>query len=80
MLKEDLWKYPYRTQTKQKLTPADMKRREEMAVVLMDKIEENKTFFPYLFTSDEAHFHLDGQVNSKNNVIWGSERPTDVVR
>ena len=69
VLKDDLGKYPYRIQTKQKLTPADMKRREEMAVVLMDKIEENKTFLPYLFSSDEAHFHLDGQVNSKNNVF-----------
>ena len=80
VLKDDLGKYPYRIQTKQKLTPADMKRREEMAVVLMDKIEENKTFLPYLFTSDEAHFHLDGQVNSKNNVFWGSERPTEVAQ
>ena len=28
---------------------------------------------------DEARFHLDGQVNSKNNVYWGSKRPTEVT-
>ena len=77
-LTEDLKKYPYHIQTHQKLTPNDMKRREAMAVELMDKIEDNKTFLPYLFTSDEAHFYLDGQVNSKNNVYWGSERPNEV--
>ena len=49
-------------------------------MVLMDKIVGNKTFLPYLWKSDEAHFYLDGQVNSKNNVFWGSERPTEVAQ
>ena len=50
-----------------------------MAVVLMDKIENNESFLPYLFTSNEAHFHLDGHVNSKNNIYWGTQPPNEVV-
>ena len=26
----------------------------------------------------EAHYHLDGRVNSKKNIYWGSTRPTEV--
>ena len=45
----------------------------------MDKIENNESFLPYLFISGEAHFHLDGHVNSKNNNNWGTEPPNEVV-
>lgn len=78
VMNEDLKQFPYRIQTKHKLTANDKRRRQAMAEALMDKIENNKSFLPYLWTSDEAHFHLDGQVNSKNNVFWGSEPPTEV--
>ena len=69
-------------ETMQKLTPYDKKRKEAVAVVLIDKIEENMSFLflPYLFTSDEAHFHLDGQVNSTSNFYWGTERPNEVAQ
>ena len=51
-----------------------------MADVLMNKIEADKQFLAYLMTSDEAHFTLDGQVNSKNNIYWGSKPPTEVAQ
>ena len=51
-----------------------------MAEALMEKIEVNKAFLPYFFTSDEAHFHLDGQVNSKNNIFWGEKPPIEVAQ
>ena len=69
VMTEDLGMFPYRIQTHQKFSEAD--RRKEMAKVLLDKIEESDTFLKNLWTTDEAHFHLDGQVNSKNNVYWG---------
>ena len=36
------------------------------------------SFLSLLWTSDEAHFHLDGQVNSKNIIYWGSSHPDEV--
>ena len=50
-----------------------------MAVKLLDKIEETQSFLNPLWTSDEAHFHLDGKTNSKTNAFWGSSRPSEVV-
>ena len=49
-----------------------------MAEALMDKTELSKMFLPYFMTS-EAHFHLDGQVKSKNNVFLGEKPPIEVA-
>ncbi|KAI6657043.1 hypothetical protein LOD99_11216 [Oopsacas minuta] len=51
--------FPYRIQIHQKLSEADKNRRKEMGKVLLDKIEEPDTFLKNLWTTDEAHFHLD---------------------
>ncbi|KAI6658819.1 Transposable element Tc3 transposase [Oopsacas minuta] len=79
VMTEDLGIFPYRIQTHQKLSEADKYRRKEMAKVLLDKIEESDTFLKNLWTTDEAHFHLDGQVNSKNNGYWGTSPPAEVA-
>lgn len=77
---DDLKQYPYRIQTKQKLTVADKTKRKAMAEKMLDKMEVNPKFLGFLWTSDEAHFHLEGKVNSKNNVFWGSQKPTEVAQ
>ena len=71
--------YPYRIQTKQILTASDKKHRSAMAVKMLEKIEETPDFLNLLWTSDEAHFHLDRKTNSKTNVFWGSSRPNEVA-
>ena len=71
VLHYDLKQYPYRIQLQQKLATADKVKRSEMANWLLAKIESSKSFLNHLWTTDEAHFHLDGQVNSKNNIYWG---------
>ena len=78
ILKHDLGLHAYHITTHQSLTQYDMRRREEMATILLKKIESSKNFLAFLWTSDEAHFYLNGQVNSKNNIYWGSKRPTEV--
>ena len=50
-----------------------------MANWLLVKNEASKSFLNHLWTTDEAHFHLDGQVNYKNNVYRGLKRPTEVT-
>ena len=32
---------------------------------MLEKMDENASFRSLLWTSDEAHFHLEGKVNSK---------------
>ena len=46
---------------------------------MLEKIEETPSFLNLLWTSDEAHFHLDGKTNSKTNVCWVSTRPNEVA-
>ena len=79
VLHDDLRLYAYHIQIHQKLANADKVKRFEMAKWLLAKIDTSKTFLDHLWTTDEAHFHLDGQVNSRNNVYWGSERPAEVT-
>ena len=79
VLVNDIRAYPYRIQTLQTLTVSDKKQRKAVAVKILDKIEETQSFLNLLWTSDEAHFHLDGKANSKTNVFWGSSRPSEVV-
>ena len=51
-----------------------------MAVKMLEKMEQNPQFLGFLWTSDEAHFHLEGKVNSKNIVFWGSQKPEEVAQ
>lgn len=78
-MKEDLNLFPYRISIHQKLTAVDKRKRLDMTKILADKIENTKSFLTNLWTSDEAHCYLEGQVNSKNNIFWGSEKPNEVV-
>ena len=62
VLVNDIGAYPYRIQTLQTLTISDKKQRKAMAVKILEKIDETPSFLNLLWTSDEAHFHLDGKV------------------
>ena len=84
VMKEDFHLFPYRISTHQTLSDKDKEVRLEMSKVLSNKIEAtarngNKSFLSLLWTSDEAHCYLDGQVNSKNNIFWGSQKPDMVA-
>lgn len=87
ILKADIDLFPYHITMHQKLTDHDRRVRVDMCKVLCEKIESSaakmsvpsQTFLSLLWTSDEAHFYLNGQVNSKNNIYWGSERPDEVA-
>ena len=43
-------------------------------------LENDENFLENVWFSDEAHFLLSGQVNSKNNVFWDSEVPDEVLQ
>ena len=42
------------------------------------ELHENDSFQQRIWFSDEAHFYLNGHVNNKNHVFWGSSAPDEV--
>lgn len=75
IMKEDLGLYPYRLSIHQKLSSCDRERRVAMA----EWFEHNPRVFSKLWFSDEAHFWLNGYVNTHNAVHWGKEPPDEVL-
>ena len=80
ILKLDLKLFPCHIQVKQKLTAQDKLARVEMCNWFNNKMEEDENWINNVWFSDEAHFHLDGYVNSKNCVFGGAELPQEVLQ
>ena len=80
ILNVDLRLYPYRIQIKHKLTPGDKIKRVAMCEWFQDKIELSSNFLNDIWFSNEAHFLLYGQVNSKNSIFWGTAAPNEVLQ
>ena len=70
--------FPYKVSTHQTLTEADKESRKRYSGWLLRKCDTDPEFLHHVWFSDEAHFHLDGQVNSQNFRFWSAE-PPDVV-
>ena len=79
MLVKDLKLYPYRIHVKHELTENDKEKRVAMCQWFSETIDNNEKFLNDVWFSDEAHFLLNGHVNSKNWVFWGSKNPHRVV-
>ena len=59
----------------QALHPNDMPRRKEfIAVNMLQRISEDEAFLKRVCFSDEAIFHVSGKLNKHNVRIWGSVR------
>ena len=43
-------------------------------------MEEDEDWINNIWFSDQVHFHLDGYVNLKNCVFWGTELPQEVLQ
>jgi hypothetical protein len=57
----------------QAVTPDDRVDRKEFAVTMLEKLDEDNEFLRKIMFSDEATFHISGEVNKQNVRIWGSE-------
>ena len=75
ILKLDLKLKPYVIQVHQRLTPLHAQQRIQMCNWFLQEIEQNPNFLENIWFSDEAHFYLNGHVNNKNFVFWGSQKP-----
>ena len=79
MLKEDLKMYPYKVQMLQKQTSRNRSQRVQFVEEISEKIEDDENFISNVHFSDEAHFHLSGEVNKQNCRFWGTVQPFATV-
>lgn len=79
ILRQDLNCFPYKIHIKHKLTDTDKVARVAMCNWFNEKMERDQDWIKHVWFTDEAHFHLAGQVNSRNNVYWGTQPPLEVV-
>ena len=79
VLIEDLGLYPYKMWTRQKLTPKNMTDRVEFCRWFLRQCEMTDAFLQHIWFTDEAHFYLDGSVNTQNNRFWATTAP-DIVK
>ena len=78
IVKKDLGLTPYKVTIHHQLSEGDQAQRASFARWFSQKCETDPAFLENIWFSDEAHFQLDGCVNTQNCRIWANERP-DVV-
>ncbi|KAF2360319.1 Protein of unknown function DUF4817 [Trinorchestia longiramus] len=77
ILKEDLKYHPYKIQLTQELQLMDYQKRLDFAQKVL-QLADDENFITNLIMTDEAHFHLNGEVNKQNCRIWVSENPREI--
>ena len=60
------------------MTDGDKAARVAVCEMLQQKMEANSNWIHNVWFSDDTHFHINGAVNSHNNIFWGSQRPDEV--
>ena len=75
ILRHRLHLYPYRLQTNQTLTVDDKENRVSFARFLLSGVVDLES----ILWSDESYFSISGRVNRHNSIVWGSEKPREVI-
>ena len=78
-MKQDLELFPYKVTVHHKLSENDKHQRVAFVKWLKDQTAANPGFLDGVWFSDEAHFHLTGQVNTQNCRIWASAPPDTLL-
>lgn len=79
ILREDLNLYPYKITMHQTLNECDKGQRLAFSRWLKEKTDADPDFLNRIIFSDEAHFHLNGAVNTQNCRVWTCEPPDNVL-
>ena len=74
ILTKDLHLHAYKIQLTQELKPTDYVHRREFANWMLENQKVEGNFSKKIIFSDEAHFQLDGYVNTHNFRIWGAQK------
>lgn len=80
VLKTNLGLTPYKISSHQLLSKLDQEQRVKFCNWLKAKCCRSDHFLHNVWFSDEAHFHLCGQVNRQNLRFWGLTPPDEVLQ
>ena len=72
---QNLQMLPYKIQILKAQTAADKVERLAFSQSISLRSEDHPNFLDLIFFSDEAHFHLSGQVNKQNMQFWAQAQP-----
>ncbi|GFU19327.1 uncharacterized protein TNCV_3032491 [Trichonephila clavipes] len=72
--------YPYKLQYVQELLPHDFETRHLFSLQFLARLEVDPEWPWNILWTDEAHFHLDGSVNTHNCRIWETDNPHSTLR
>ncbi|GFW10068.1 transposable element tc3 transposase [Trichonephila clavipes] len=72
--------YPYKLQFVQELLPHDFETRLLFTLQFLAHLEVDPEWPWNILWTDEAHFHLDGSVNTHNCRIWEKVNPHSTLR
>ena len=75
ILTKDLHLHAYKIQLTQELRPTDRVQGREFVNWVLENQKVDGNFSKKIVVRDEAHFQLDGCVNTQNCWIWGAEIP-----
>lgn len=75
ILRRQLKMYPYKMQVLFELKQADRIKRNDFALQTIAEIQVNPQWLDNVFWTDEAHFELNGGVNTHNCRIWSINNP-----
>lgn len=80
ILRKDLHLFPYKIHVYQELTDTGRQKRQQFAMEFGAEMEANQDIVDNLWVSDEAFFHLSGDVNKHNVRFWGSQHPHEIQK
>ncbi|GFS75026.1 uncharacterized protein TNCV_1396791 [Trichonephila clavipes] len=72
--------YPYKLQLVQELFPHDFETRHLFSLQFLTRLEVDPEWPWNILWTDEAHFHLDGSVNTHNCRIWETDNPHSTLQ
>ncbi|GFU40750.1 uncharacterized protein TNCV_3231071 [Trichonephila clavipes] len=72
--------HPYKLQLVQELLPHDFETRHLFSLLFLVRLEVDPERPWNILWTDEAHFHLDGSVNTHNCRIWESDNPHSTLQ
>ncbi|GFV45546.1 uncharacterized protein TNCV_4855681 [Trichonephila clavipes] len=80
IMRNTLRYYPRKLQLVQELLPHDFETRHLFSLQFLARLGVDPEWPWNILWTDEAHFHLDGSVNTHNYRIWETDNPHSTLR
>lgn len=80
ILRKILKMYPYKLQLLFELKDADFALRYDFSLHVLAQMEIEPEWLSRILWTDEAHFSVNGGINTQNCRIWSTENPHEIVQ